>query len=814
MGILDDLAPYMTLLRFFDDAGIQQSYYRSVYSNILDSGRATPSPQEYTTGNATGGLLRVGSFTSSFELDQLDCYFAPVADGEQWRAVVRTPRGALVAASEYRIISGEADHRFEFDPPVPLLGRTQYAFGIEAADPTQQATAFYNNLPNEMFEGGFRLDGETILGFEPPTVLDQAIVFGTGYAGRILRVDHASGRTVSWEVDAGGTGDAFETKVFGITPNDEVVASIGQNLVLLDIVDGSEIWSYDLGNNPYSGALIGDFVYLHLDNGDLAVADLAAATPPNVAAYSLDIDAPNYENGPKVAVKADGTALYMVHSDNEVRMYLTNGGFTSYEWAYGPGEEIESVAANDEMVFIGTDSAKLYGLDAVTGEEIDEYVASGTGTKPDNQILHLAVSPVGDVYCTQYQTSTTIPSLFHLDTESHEWRTSGVWTETASMRPSSITLDGESIYVGSSDDWTRVARVDALTMEMVWDTINHSTASNSYLYIPTIAVRASNFDSIFPTLAEDHQLALRLYRRIDWSPLSSSGYLRGNRHWQTFIQLNPIEEDVRALVPEIGLVAGAKSQAQLQFQDEDGTWKDLDFATRTQVVGTPISLRLVIEPADIIEEWTPRDIGNFDDDDRTDVSNNRLGWDATTFDPLGSWDFYNDPTYGRRARNNLSSYDDPSHGLMMETSGQDGDVEFRFYGNSTPGVYFMFRVPNVDPETGHYVELNVSNLEVYDHQNGLMIDVAWPFGSGTTHPLVRVIWKDSRVIILEAGRLVADVSGVANDDPDFHYFGFNTYYSNVFYLYKVRGRGMAVGPVDAADGVRVDFLSIFHERAA
>lgn len=814
MGILEDLSPYMTLLRFSDQAGIEQAYYKSIYSNILKTAGSGVSPQVYDTSNALGGLFRIGSFGEDFELERLDCYFDPVAGGENWRAVVRGLNGEVIGASEYREISGADEHVFEFDPPVSLVGRTRYAFGIEAEDSTQQATAYYNTLPNNMIEGSFRRDEGAVHSFDPPTLTNQAIVFGTGYNGRIRHINHSTGETVVWEVDSGGTGSANDARVHAVTTDDEVVASIGTELKLLDLADGSEIWSYDLGSRPYSGVLRGDLVYLHLANGNLAIADLSAETPPNVESHSLGIKGPYLNGGPMMAVTPDGSAVFVLVNDNgnAVRKYDASGDFTSYEWQHQPQgtPDLYVVGANDESVFAGGISGFLVQVDVADGDFIQEHEHADLGS----QILGMAVSENGYVYVVENTGDCFELYVGEGDEEDGSWRVFNPWSGDASRHPHTIAIDGESIYLGSEEDQHRVARVDRLTLETLWETADFDSTANTYDYSAHIAVRDVDYSETFPELV-DEQLALRLHRRIEWYPLSNAGYLRGHRYWRTFVELSAVEEDIRALVPEVRIAQGGQHQFTVQFENEDGEWVDLELARRNPLLSMgSFRIRVILEPADVHENWSV----SASSDERSDAtdfltfpSRNRAGWSDTLFNNASNWRTGRD-SYGGFFSMTNTSYDSYTYGLMFESRGADGDVEFMHdVQGGTVGNYFYFRAPGKAPASSWRLEFENDELRLEQPNNSTQVLNSAANGRNYW----RVIWKGEKLLVLRDGRVHAEFDSLTQDDAEvYNWFGINTYGSNNPGYWEIRGHAMAAGPEDGADGARIDFLSLFHERAS
>lgn len=822
MSIVDDLAPYMTLIRFTESDDIERAYFEATYDNIGQGDpHGGPGLDAYVGSNLVNGFFRRGSFDEDFEIVKIDALFQPVANGELWRGVVRDHWGRLLGASEWTAISGLDEHEFELTESLSLLAETEYAFGVEPQDPAQQATVYVNDIPNDLAPGGgFKTDHGKLLSkvYPPPSTWDnQVLAVGEGTDARIRRIDPESGTSTLWTVT--GTGNAI---VYGALPTGEVVGSIGAEFMILDPADGTELFGETLNSTPLSGsyskpgamARDGSALYILLDNGQLAIVDLGAT--PGIT-YSNDFHSGYTHN--MLAITPDGTKLVLAHySGGTVDAYAV-GDLNTPLWSHAPefASSIYAMNVNDVAVYYSGSSSSEYmvRLNIETGGRTDRRSMGGYAH-------HLVVDDTDTfVYVTSVAGSQWSWGVGRVPiNDDGTLAPDETWVTDqfdASWRAYRMTLDGESLYVSTSDDRHAIVRIDLDTGAVDWRSPSWSSASNTnnpsgYIGVAVIA----HFDAFEEV--DDGSIAVRLYRQVAWDAVNNRGYLVGHREFPTYVYIRPTQEAVRALVTELGIVQGQARQVTLQGRsDGAGTWRELRLARRSRLVAQDyFQLRVVIGPADIYEDWTEV-AGSPERATATDFlsfpSRNPMGWSSTVFNDGANWTT-GSGEWGRYFSMTSANYDTESYGLMFLGRDQNGDVEFIRNHYSSVGGHFYFRGPSkTSPQDAWRIEFDTDTIKLVGPGFS-----STSIGSGDTttsnYYHWRVIWRGSRLVILRNGKLFYEFNELTHDDPSRQWFGFNTYGTSIARVYSVRGHGMANGPEGGADIVEVDALSAFHERAA
>lgn len=801
MGIIDDVRPYMDVRRFDDASDIVRAYTERVYDNIFPpTPQGTYAPKEHTLLYPEGGIYRRGTFAEASRITHVDVFFEPVAAENRWRGVVKRLNGATIASSPWRVVTGRARHEFTMQTPVTVAANEEVLIGVEPEDHAWTAKAFTNEAPNDLMPGSFQVDKGTYHFKVPPTTIwTGKIVLGHGgYHGTVRRLDPETGQTILWEV---GPGNANIIKSIALSPNGNNFAfGWSGNLRLADPVDGSTIWTLAVTGVPLEIIYTADSstMYVITDSGRLYKLDLNAATPPGVV---WNISAADEW----FALSPNETKIYARSSANADRVREINTVDGSVGWEYQAATTISAIACSNTKVYVGASGSAIDQVDAASG--VRDWRITPVAS---NHVYDFGYRP-GDDYLYYLSGNGWIQRVL-LETRLDEaYINAGSYTYE-------MIYDGTHFYVGHNNA-TNVRQYDAVSKSLVWTSPIWPTWSTSSSYQSGIAVNnVQNWDT-FNQLTTN-KLAVSVRREVDFNPLSGAdGVLRADKYYRSYIELPVRTIDLKGLTPTIGQLRGQGRQVGVQYTVDNGvTWRDLTMDARNSFEASVLRVRLVIEPADYIENWTRKPNGNYTISTygyMSDVSNqpyrdNSGHAGALAFsivsDALGSAWRLNDNT--RESQDGWYFAVDP--GALQPVA--DGDLEAIFYSYGHTGYphQLWFR-----GTWGAAWRLMIRNDGVWLYNPGgaqVATSGAWPAGAGgtgTDHYHFRIIWKGDRLVVFRQGVQVLNYTGLTDEDKPFLAWN-EQIHSNICHLHAIRGRGMAKGNPIQTDVIAADLVELSH----
>jgi outer membrane protein assembly factor BamB len=286
-----------------------------------------------------------------------------------------------------------------------------------------------------------------------PLIVDGRVIFQV--TNRVFAVDETTGVKL-WEYQATGWLTApthADGRVFiGIASN-------AGGIVCLNASTGQEIWKQDLSPNLVGSPLVSNgIVYVGVTGNYTYAFDVAGGYK-----WGYKTDGPVYSSP-----AADGDILFF--GSDDAKLYALNvSGLTPVSlWNFTANGAIRSTPAiDDDKVFFGSDNNKLYAVNKTTGELIWSWATSTPSAKMEN-----GVAVANNIV---YVTSTNLAKIYALRADV----TPGNYTETdLAIRNWTKEVPGvggwfEPVYAGGKIVVTSTASsfcvLDANTGTTLWD---------------------------------------------------------------------------------------------------------------------------------------------------------------------------------------------------------------------------------------------------------------------------------------------------------------------------------------------------------
>lgn len=810
MGIIDDVRPYMDVRRFSDSADISRSFYKATYDNIQGPSVRTGLYEhaEHTALHPPGGVFRRGSFNEVGIIREVEVFFEPVVAGNLWRGVIRKPNGTVLASSPYKSVTGKAPHKFTLDVAyTPAIGE-EFLIGAEPQDQALTAKAYTNNIPNEVLPESWALDrGTWHRTLPPPNYWDgQIVVYAGRSQGHIKRLNPADFSAVKWTY----TGTGGSIPFAAISPDKTMVATTNgtaADLVLLNAEIGAVIWSVTLASQPYGAVFSADNTKLYVSRADRIVVayDLMAATPPAVIWTSSGV----VGNG-KMLLSPDELNLYVIDDTADVvRKVRLSDGFV--EWSYDPQVgNTHDIALNDFWLYVGNGIyADRIGLD--DGVRVDRWNPTGSqcygvGVTPNDEFLVCAAWTAGVRIELATNAATTQISAY----------TAGGSTNYQYI--SHVETDGVYTYWSIGED-NQDIRQYTLMGGLINTYAPGNVANQATAYTSVIYLTDNQYIDKF-TQVTTGKLPVRFSREIAYAARTNDGRVLGHRYWTSYIEIPSQNKSVRALTTEVLQLVGQARQVGAEVTVDGGvTWEPLTLQSRTPLLASTFQVRLVLEPADLIETWEtasgsylPALLEVSDQRWRDNNNSDTTRSIVSTFssDGLGKWWRLNDGN--REATDGWYNWIAPEDLFALK-----GDVEIIMNSLNNTGHYAYFKLGGTDLGTCWTVRLRSEYVDLLNPA-GTIVASAALFNIGTAHNTVRIMWRDNNLVVLRDGQVVLSYASFGATGS---FFGFNSLWADMnTHFHGFRGRGMANGYNGATAGivgsdlVEIDHASVFYELTA